>query len=59
MWSQLTHAGHRIHVLSLGGREIHELEAVFSLGLGKGLVPRVDHIWQGQGTSSSSGCPGL
>lgn len=37
---------------------MHKLKAVFSVGLGKGWS-RVHCIWQGQGTSSSSGSSGL
>lgn len=38
---------------------VHELEPMFSLGLGKGLVLGTDCTWQGRRMSFSSGCPGL
>lgn len=38
---------------------VHQLEAMFSLGLGEGLVPRVDYTGQDWKTSFSSSCPGF
>lgn len=38
---------------------VHQLEAMFSLGLGEGLVPRIDCTGQDWRMSFSSSCPGL